>query len=146
MDILVINNCILEIIFKFLVIFLCLLSSKVYASFYHHFQIAFQHESLPWYKGQMNKKEVEATLDESNKTGVYLAYKKEDDLFLGIKSNDDVIHLPIKQTPCGGFLAKYGNSEAISRDSLIDIIEHFQISPLNLGDGTAEVVLSEPFV
>jgi len=105
-----------------------------------------QYESLPWYKGQMNEKEVEATLGESSKSGVYLAYKHEDDLFLGIKATDDIIHLPIKRTPAGGFIAKYGNNEAVSRDNLIDIIEHFQISPLNLGDGTAEVVLTEPWL
>ena len=93
----------------------------------------------------MSKKEVAATLNKSNKPGVYLAYKQEDDLFLGIKSNDDVIHLPIKLTP-GGFLAKYGNNEGVSGDKLMDIIEHFQISPLNLGDGTPEVVLTEPLV
>ena len=94
----------------------------------------------------MNEKAVTATLNESNKPGVYLAYKQEDDLFLGIKSDDDVIHLPIKRTPGGGFLAKYGNNEGVSRDNLMDIIEHFQISPLNLGDGTPEVVLTEPWL
>ena len=94
----------------------------------------------------MSEKEVEATLGESSKSGVYLAYKLEDDLFLGIKATDDIIHLPIKRTPAGGFIAKYGNNEAVSRDNLIDIIEHFQISPLNLGDGTAEVVLTEPWL
>ena len=64
--------------------------------------------------------------------------------FLGIKATDDIIHLPIKRTPAGGFIAKYGNNEAVSRDSLTDLIEHFQISPLSLGDGTAEVLLTEP--
>ena len=101
---------------------------------------------MPWYKGQMTKTEVVTTLEQSNRPGVYLAYKREDDLFLGIKSDDDVIHLPIKRTPAGGFMAKYGNNEAVSRDNLMDIIEHFQISPLNLGDGTAEVVLTEPWL
>ena len=94
----------------------------------------------------MDKTEVVATLEQTNGTGVYLAYKQEDDLFLGIKSNDDVIHLPIKQTPAGGFVAKYGNNEAVSRDNFMDIIEHFKVSPLNLGDGTAEVVLTEPWL
>ena len=94
----------------------------------------------------MSEKEVDASLDQCTKPGSYLAYKQDDDLYLGIKTTDDVIHLPINRTPAGGFIAKYGNNEAITRDSLLDVIEHFQISPLNLGDGTAEVELTEPWL
>lgn len=94
----------------------------------------------------MSENEVESSFEACTKPGSYLAYKSDDDLFVAIKTSDEVIHMPIKRTPAGAFLVKYGNNETVARDSLIDIIEHFQVSPLNLGDGTAEVVLTEPWL
>ena len=94
----------------------------------------------------MTKTEVVTTLEETNRAGSSIAYKQKDDLSLGMKANHETIHLRIKKTPSGGFMAKYGNNEAVSRETLLAIIEHFKGSPLNLDDGNAEVVLSEPLL
>lgn len=101
---------------------------------------------MPWYKGARSEKEVESSFSECTTPGAYLAYESDHSLFIGIKASDEVIHLPVKRTPAGGFLVKYGNNEGVARDNLMDVIEHFQVSPLNLGDGTAEVVLTEPWL
>ena len=111
----------------------------------------FQYESLPWYKGQMTEKQVECSFELCNKSGSYLAYKTEDDqLRLGIKTVEDsehgVLHLGVDRTPNGAFIVKYGNNDPITRDSLLDVIEHYQVVPLSLGDGTPEIVLTEPWL
>lgn len=79
-----------------------------------------------------------------------MAYKTSDDqLRLAIKCPEGghgILHLDISRTSGGGFSVKCGNNEPVTRDSLIDIIEHYQVSAINLGDGSPEIVLTEPWM
>ena len=111
---------------------------------------AFQFESLPWYKGQLEKKQVEAYFEQCRKPGSYLAYKNSVGvLTIAVKSPEggpDIRHFQVTRTSDGGFVAAFGNNDPVTRDSLIDIIEHFQVSSITFGNSEPDVVLTEPWL
>eukprot|EP00794_Sanderia_malayensis_P006322 gene6322-7046_t len=109
-----------------------------------------QLEALPWYKGQLTRKQVEDSFEQCTTPGSYIAYKSPTGvLTIAVKSPEGgpcVHHLDVNTTANGGFVARFGNNDAITRDVLQEIIEHYQVSSIKFGNDVPDVIFTEPWL
>ena len=57
-----------------------------------------------------------------------------------------VRHLEIAKSPDGSYIAKFGDADPVVRETMQDVIDHFQIVPISFGDSVPETLLTEPWL